>query len=58
MFGIRFHELGLAALLALLVLGPERLPGAHSRPVIRAYQTQRHSTRQDVARQLDADDIR
>lgn len=60
MFGISFSELGLVVLIALLVFGPDRLPGAlrtaglWSGRIKRGFDT----IRQDVERELGADEIR
>ncbi len=60
MFDIGFGELMLAALVALLVLGPERLPGA-ARTVgalIRRMRESWGNVRDEVERELEADDLR
>ena len=60
MFNISFWELSLVALIALLVLGPERLPAA-LRGVARTVKTLRATldhTKAELARQLELDALR
>ena len=58
MFGISFSELLLVGLVALLVLGPERLPGAARTAGwigrLRSFNT----IKQEVEREIGADEIR
>ncbi|MBA1188408.1 Sec-independent protein translocase subunit TatB [Pseudomonas entomophila] len=60
MFGISFSELLLVSLVALLVLGPERLPGAARTAGLWIGRLKRsfNSIRQEVEREIGADDIR
>jgi sec-independent protein translocase protein TatB len=60
MFGISFGELALIALVALLVLGPERLPGAARTAGLWVGRIKRsfNAIRQDIERELGADEIR
>jgi sec-independent protein translocase protein TatB len=60
MFGISFGELLLISLVALLVLGPERLPGAARTAGLWFGRLKRsfNSIKQDVEREIGADDIR
>ncbi len=60
MFNISFWELSLVALIALLVLGPERLPAA-LRGVARTVKTLRatlNHTKAELERQLEIDALR
>ena len=60
MFGISFSELLLVGLVALLVLGPERLPGA-ARTVglwIGRLKRSFNAIKQEVEREIGADEIR
>lgn len=60
MFDIGFSELLLVALVALLVFGPERLPGAVRTGSLLLGRLKRsvQSIKQEVARELGADEIR
>ncbi|MFQ6574674.1 Sec-independent protein translocase protein TatB [Pseudomonas sp. UM16] len=60
MFGISFSELLLVSLVALLVLGPERLPGAARTAGLWIGRLKRsfNSIKQEVEREIGADDIR
>ncbi len=60
MFGISFSELLLVALVALLVLGPERLPGAARTAGLWVGRLKRsfNIIKQDVEREIGADEIR
>jgi len=60
MFGISFSELLLVGLVALLVLGPERLPGAARTAGLWIGRLKRsfNSIKQEVEREIGADDIR
>ncbi len=60
MFGISFSELMLVGLVALLVLGPERLPGAARTAGLWVGRLKRsfNSIKQEVEREIGADDIR
>ncbi|MBA1193763.1 Sec-independent protein translocase subunit TatB [Pseudomonas entomophila] len=60
MFGISFSELLLVSLVALLVLGPERLPGAARTAGLWIGRLKRsfNSIRQEVEREIGADEIR
>lgn len=60
MFGISFSELMLVGLIALLVLGPERLPGAARTAGLWVGRLKRsfNSIKQEVEREIGADDIR
>ncbi|MND41803.1 Sec-independent protein translocase protein TatB [compost metagenome] len=60
MFGISFSELLLIGLVALLVLGPERLPGAARTAGLWIGRLKRSfsAIRTEVERELGADDIR
>ena len=60
MFDIGFSELILIAVVALLVLGPDRLPGAARVAGLWLGRIKRsfNSIKEDVARELGADDIR
>nr|WP_314491672.1 Sec-independent protein translocase protein TatB [uncultured Pseudomonas sp.] len=60
MFGISFGELLLVGLVALLVLGPERLPGAARTAGLWIGRLKRsfNSIKMEVEREIGADDIR
>lgn len=60
MFDLSFAELALAAVVALLVLGPERLPGA-ARTVgalLRRVRNSWQGVRSEIERELAAEDIK
>ncbi|KTC22950.1 preprotein translocase [Pseudomonas marginalis ICMP 9505] len=60
MFGISFSELLLVGLVALLVLGPERLPGAARTAGLWIGRLKRsfNAIKDEVEREIGADDIR
>ena len=60
MFGISFSELLLVGLVALVVLGPERLPGAARTAGLWIGRLKRsfNSIKQEVEREIGADEIR
>ncbi|AMN78459.1 Sec-independent protein translocase protein TatB [Pseudomonas azotoformans] len=60
MFGISFSELLLVGLVALLVLGPERLPGAARTAALWIGRLKRsfNAIKQEVEREIGADEIR
>jgi sec-independent protein translocase protein TatB len=60
MFGISFGELLLIGLIALLVLGPERLPGAARTAGLWIGRLKRsfNAIKMEVEREIGADDIR
>jgi len=60
MFGISFSELLLVGLVALLVLGPERLPGAARTAGLWVGRLKRsfNAIKQEVEREIGADEIR
>ncbi|WP_409315515.1 Sec-independent protein translocase protein TatB [Pseudomonas sp. KCJK9016] len=60
MFGISFSELLLVGLVALLVLGPERLPGAARNAGLWVGRLKRsfNAIKQEVEREIGADEIR
>jgi sec-independent protein translocase protein TatB len=60
MFGISFGELLLISLIALLVLGPDRLPGAARTAGLWVGRLKRSmaSIKEEVERELGADEIR
>ncbi|CAD5105772.1 Sec-independent protein translocase protein TatB [Zestomonas carbonaria] len=60
MFGIGFSELLLVGLVALLVLGPERLPGAARTAGLWIGRLKRsfNAIKQEVEREIGADEIR
>lgn len=60
MFGLSFPELAMIALVALLVLGPERLPGAArtAGALLRKARNSWNSVKNDIERELAADEIR
>ncbi len=60
MFGISFSELHLVGLVALLVLGPERLPGAARTAGLWIGRLKRsfNAIKQEVEREIGADEIR
>ncbi|MQT76037.1 Sec-independent protein translocase protein TatB, partial [Pseudomonas helleri] len=60
MFGISFSELLLVGLVALVVLGPERLPGAARTAGLWIGRLKRsfNAIKQEVEREIGADEIR
>jgi sec-independent protein translocase protein TatB len=60
MFGISFSELLLVGLVALLVLGPERMPGAARTAGLWVGRLKRsfNAIKQEVEREIGADEIR
>ncbi|MFJ4372803.1 Sec-independent protein translocase protein TatB [Pseudomonas japonica] len=60
MFGISFSELLLVGLVALVVLGPERLPGAARTAGLWVGRLKRsfNAIKQEVEREIGADEIR
>lgn len=60
MFDIGFSELVLIALIALVVLGPERLPGAArtTGALLRKLRESWNNVRSEVERELQADELR
>ena len=60
MFGISFSELLLVGLVALLVLGPERLPGAARTAGLWVGRLKRsfNSIKNEIEREIGADEIR
>jgi len=60
MFGISFSELLLVGLVALLVLGPERLPGAARAAGLWVGRLKRsfNAIKAEVEREIGADDLR
>ena len=60
MFGISFSELLIVGLVALLVLGPERLPGAARTAGLWIGRLKRsfNAIKREVEREIGADDIR
>lgn len=60
MFGVSFSELVLVGLVALLVLGPERLPGAARTAGLWIGRIKRsfNAIKQEVEREIGADEIR
>ena len=60
MFGISFSELLLVGLVALLVLGPERLPGAARTAGLWVGRLKRsfNSIKTEIEREIGADEIR
>lgn len=60
MFGISFGELLLVALIALAILGPERLPGAVRTTGLWVGRLKRsfNSLKQEVEKEIGADEIR
>lgn len=60
MFGISFGELLLVGLIALLVLGPDRLPGAARTAGLWVGRLKRsfNAIKQEVEREIGADEIR
>lgn len=60
MFDIGFGELGLLAVVGLLVLGPERLPrvARTTGALLRKARQSWHSVRADIERELAAEDLR
>jgi sec-independent protein translocase protein TatB len=60
MFDVGFSELALIALVALIVLGPEKLPGV-ARTVgalVRRARSRWHNETGDIERELAADELR
>lgn len=59
MFSLSFPELAMIALVALLVLGPERLPGAArtAGALLRKARNSWNSVKTDIERELAADEI-
>ena len=60
MFDLSFGELGLVAVVALLVLGPERLPGAArtAGALLRRLRNSWQGVRSEIERELAAEDIK
>ena len=60
MFDIGFMELLLVAIVALLVIGPERMPETVRKvlSITRAVKRSLHNARMDVEREMGLDDIR
>ena len=60
MFDVGFTELLLAALVALLVVGPERLPGAARTAgrMLRKLRSSWSNVRDEVQRELQAEDLK
>ena len=60
MFDIGFGELGLLAVVGLLVLGPERLPrvARTTGALLRKARQSWHSVRSEIERELAAEDLR
>lgn len=60
MFDLSFGELALAAVVALLVLGPERLPGAArtAGALMRRLRNSWQGVRSEIERELAAEDIK
>jgi sec-independent protein translocase protein TatB len=60
MFDIGTGELGLIALIALLVLGPERLPGAArtAGALLRKARQSWNSVREEIERELAAEELK
>ena len=58
MFDVGFSELLVIAVVALLVLGPERLPRAARMAGLWARRAQWHSVRAELERDLAAEDLR
>ncbi|MCD7098607.1 Sec-independent protein translocase protein TatB [Stenotrophomonas sp. MMGLT7] len=60
MFGLSFSELLVIALVALVVLGPERLPKAarFAGLWVRRARTQWESVKQELERELEADELK
>jgi len=60
MFDIGMGELGLIAVVALLVLGPERLPGAArtAGALLRKARQSWHSVQQEIERELAAEELK
>ncbi|HET9033028.1 MAG TPA: Sec-independent protein translocase protein TatB [Dokdonella sp.] len=60
MFDLSFGELALVAVVALLVLGPERLPGAArtAGALLRRLRNSWQGVRSEIERELAAEDIK
>lgn len=60
MFSLSFPELALIALVALLVLGPQRLPGAArtAGALLRKARASWASVKNDIERELAAEDVK
>jgi sec-independent protein translocase protein TatB len=60
MFDIGTGELGLIAVIALLVLGPERLPGAArtAGALLRKARQSWHNVRDEIERELAAEELK
>lgn len=60
MFDFSFGELALIAVVALLVLGPERLPGVArtAGALVRRLRNGWHGVRSEIERELAAEDIK
>lgn len=60
MFDLSFGELALVAVVALLVLGPERLPGAArtAGALVRRMRNSWQGVRTEIERELAAEDIK
>ena len=60
MFDFSFGELALIAVVALLVLGPERLPGVArtAGALVRRLRNGRRGVRSDIERELAAEDLK
>jgi sec-independent protein translocase protein TatB len=60
MFDIGFGEVGLIAIVALLVLGPERLPGAArtAGALLRRARQSWQSVQQEIERELAAEELK
>lgn len=60
MFELSFGKMALIAVVALLVLGPERLPGAArtAGALLRRARNSWHSVRSEIERELAAEDVK
>lgn len=60
MFDIGMGEVGLIAVVALLVLGPERLPGAArtAGALLRRARASWHNVQQEIERELAAEELK
>jgi len=60
MFDIGMGEIGLIAVVALLVLGPERLPGAArtAGALLRRARASWHNVQQEIERELAAEELK
>jgi sec-independent protein translocase protein TatB len=60
MFDVGMGEIGLIAIVALLVLGPEKLPGAArtAGALLRKARQSWHSVRDEIERELAADELK